>query len=337
VCATCSDEAFEGIVRRLRAARSLLVLTHARPDGDGLGTMAALAAAGRAAGKRVELLVPDRIPDRYQFLFAAAAPAAGKRFADLADAADVVLVVDTCALAQLDGLQGALPARREKIAVLDHHATADDVGAVQWIDTSAAAVGVMAGELIDALGWPVSRVAAEALMTAVTTDTGWLRFANTDGRALRAVARWTDAGVRPDALFRRLYQADRPERLRLCARMLDGLELSCGGRLAAMTVRREDFAATGARPEETENLINEALRLETVEAAVLLVENADGVRVSLRSRDRVDVAQVARRFGGGGHARAAGARTAEQIDQLKQRLLAALAAELARAGEADGA
>ena len=309
------------IVGRIESASSLLVVTHARPDGDGLGSMAALACCAGAAGKTVRTLVPDRVPQRYEYLFTELPATGPTQFASLASEVDAIVIVDTCAFAQLDGLVDTLGSVREKVLVIDHHATADDVGAAQWVDRSAAAAGVMVGELIDALGWDLSVEAAEALMTAVTTDTGWLRFANTDARCLRAVAAWVDAGVRPAVLYKRIYQSDRPERLRLMARVIDRLELHCGGALAVMTIRKADFEQTGAREDETENLVNEALRIGSVETAIILVENSDCVRASLRSRDAIDVAAIAKEFGGGGHQRAAGLRLDEEIDALKQRLV----------------
>lgn len=321
--ATPAADAFADVVGRLGSAESLLIVTHARADGDGLGSMVALSACARAAGKHAAMLVPDTVPQRYEFLLAGAAVADGGAFAGLARRADCVVIVDTCALGQLDGLCDALGAVRDKVVVIDHHATVDPVGAVQWVDASAAAAGVMVGELVEALGWPVSLAAAEALFAAVATDTGWLRFANTDARCLRAVAAWVAAGVRPDTLYRKIYQDDRPERLGLIARVLDGIEFACGGRLAVMTLRKADFQQTGAREAETENLVNEALRVGAVDTAVLLVETTDCVRVSLRSRGAVDVAAVAQGFGGGGHRRAAGLRLDEDIDTLKRRLVAA--------------
>ncbi len=328
MCEKSADSVPAEVLGRLTAARSLLLVTHARPDGDGLGSARALSVAAGAAGKACRLLVPDRLPARYAFLFPGIEVASGGEFAALADASEVIVVLDTSAYSQLDDLAAGLRARRDKVVVIDHHATADDVGAAAWLDTSAAATGVLVGELIEALGWPADLVVAEALTTAVVTDTGWLRYANTDARALRAVARWVEAGVRPDELYKRIYQTDRPERLALIARTLQGLEHHCDGRLVVMTIRREDFEATGATPEETENVVNEALRLDAAETAVLLVENHDCIRVSLRSRDAVNVAEVASRFGGGGHARAAGLRASEDLDALKRRLIEACSAEL---------
>jgi len=328
VCEKSMDSILPAVADRLARADSLLVVTHARPDGDGLGSMAALAATARAVGKRVHMLVPDVRPTKYSFLFPEPPQEDPAQLPALADKCDVVVIVDTCAFAQLDGLAEALQARREKVVVIDHHASADDVGDLIWQDTSAAATGVMLTELIETLGWPIDLTVAEALMTAISTDTGWFRFGNTDARTLRASADLIEAGLRPDKLYHKLYQTGRTERLELKRTMLKSLELHCQGRLAAMTIREADFQATGARPNETENLVNEALELETVETAILLVENATCVRVSLRSRDAVDVSAVARQFGGGGHRRAAGLRATTDIDTLKADLISACAAEL---------
>ena len=316
------------IADRLSHCDSLLLLTHARPDGDGLGAIAALSRSAVAVGKRAALLVPDTVPDRYAFLFPHP-PAGPERFAELADGADAIVVVDTCARAQLDGVAQAVVDRRDKVLVLDHHATADELGSVQWVDASAAAAGVLVTELIQSLRWPVDATTAEMLLASITSDTGWLQFANTDARCLRQAAWLLEHGVRPDKLYRRLFQCDRPERLALVSRMVSSLRLECGGRLASMVIRRSDFEQSGARADETENLVNEALRIGSVETALLLVETATGeIRVSLRSRDAVDVAAIARQFGGGGHTRAAGVRATMDLDEFRDKLTQACADRL---------
>jgi len=323
VCATSSDDPFRAVADRLAAAKSLLIVTHARPDGDALGCISALGRAAAAAGKAVSLLVPDEAPPLYGFLFPDGPPVGADRFDDLADAAELVVVADTSAFEQLDGLEAGLAARGGKVVVIDHHATPDQIGPVQWIDPTAAATGVMVLELLEALGWPMDAATLQALAVAIITDTGWLRFPNTDGRALRALARLVEAGVRLEELYRRLHQSDRPERLQLMACMLQSLELHCDGALATMLIRRADLRRIGARAYETENLINEAMRLDSVRVAALLVEDKDCVRISLRSRAPIDVAEIAKTFGGGGHARASGARAKEDIEPLKARVVEA--------------
>lgn len=315
-----SADGFAGVLERLREAQSLLLVTHARPDGDGLGSIAALARAATAAGKSAVMLVPDAVPARYEFVFEGQKPAGPGEFEKLADAAACIVVVDTSVTKQLDGIAEGLVARREKVVVIDHHATAGRIGDTQWIDPTAAAAGVMVAEIVDALGWSLDLPAAEALAVAITSDTGWLRFSNADGRALRAMASLLDLGVRGDRLYMKIYQNERPQRLALMTRMLGTLELTCDNRIATMVIRKGDFVATGAAPDETENLVNEAMRMGCVEAAILLVESAGEVRVSLRSREQLDVAAVAAVFGGGGHARAAGLRMAMEIDALRKKI-----------------
>ncbi len=331
MCAKSSDNAFQEIIKRVKDAQSFLILTHARPDGDGLGSMVALGEAARRAGKTAHMLLSDPMPERYEFLFTDRQPISGDRFTEVADRADAIMILDTCAFSQLGDLGEPVRGRREKVIVIDHHATCDDVGALQWIDTTAAAVGVMIGELLDALGWEATGAVADALATAILTDTGWLRFSNTDSRSLQMITKLVDAGVRLDEFHRRIYQRESPQRLALMVRMLGTLELHCDEKLAVMSIRKEDFSLTGAKPSETEDLINEAMRLRDVEAVVLLVEQEDCTRASLRSRGAIDVARIAQGFGGGGHAPAAGAHQAIPLDEFKKQLIDACSAALSAA------
>ncbi len=324
---------FRQIVERIRSAGSLLLLTHVHPDGDGLGSMVALTHAARAAGVSALPMIEEWVPWRYKFLFEPLGEDAWSftpAFDTLSRQADQIVVLDTSSRSQLGQLAEKLDTLRYKTVVIDHHSSADDLGAVCWLDTSAAAVGVMTLELLEALAWPIDGPIAEALATAIVSDTGWLRFSNTSPRCLRAVAKLIEAGVAMDELYRRIYQNDRPERLRLLARMLESLELHATGRLAVMAIRRGDFAETGARADETESLVNEAMRLAGVEMVILLTEapdptapDAEQIRVSLRSRREVDVAKLAEAFGGGGHARAAGLRVTGRLDDIQTRLIAA--------------
>jgi len=309
------------IRRRLQAASTVLAVTHARADGDALGSALALVRAARAAGKSALLLIPDRVPPRYNWLVGDEQPFLSRQFTERAQWADAIVIVDTCAAAQLDEVASQLEPFRGKTVVIDHHATNDDIGAVRWIDTSAAATGILVGELLAEIDWPMDLPTAEHLAIAITTDTGWLRFSSTDGRCLRAVASLVDAGVRPDRLYRRLFENERPERFKLSVRMLDGMELLVDGRLAVLQIRKEDFARTGARPDETENLVNEPLKIATVEAVALLTEQEECIRISFRSREALDVSAVAGCFGGGGHARAAGARVEAPLAEVRKRVV----------------
>jgi len=321
------------IAALLTEAKSLTLLTHDRPDGDGLGSMVALARAARQQGKTARLICHPSVPRQYAFLTAGEQFFSPLQLPQVIEASDRVVVLDTCTWSQLASVAETLSALREKIVVIDHHQTHQDIAAVMWCDASAAAAGVMLAELMEQLHWPIDPPIAEALMTAVCFDTGWLQFANTDSRVLSVVARCIDAGVTADGLYRKLYQNDRPQRLAIMGCAISALQLHCDGQVAVMAVTRDDFAAVGAETDETENLVNEPMRIGSVCVSVLLTEMNDCIRCSLRSRPggsgepglkAIDVAGIAQTFGGGGHTRAAACRLPGPIAEATQKVLVAL-------------
>lgn len=319
-----SAEARTEIVRRLTICDSLLLVSHDRPDGDALGSMIALARAARARGKQAEMALTDPLPRRYAFLADGEDFLAGDALAAAAAAAELIVIVDTCTWGQLEGARSAIEPHMTKAVVIDHHQSNEPICKTRWCDPSAAATGVQVTESLQRLAWPTDMRIGEALLAAICSDTGWLRFSNTDRRALLAAGHWIELGCDPSELYRKLYEDDRPQRLALAARLLSGLTLHHDDRLAVMTLTPADFEQTGAGPDETENLINEAMRIGSVEIAALLTDTGTGqIRVSLRSKRTVDVSALAETFGGGGHARAAGFRSDNPLDQTRDTLVAA--------------
>jgi phosphoesterase RecJ-like protein len=170
---------------------------------------------------------------------------------------------------------------------------------------------------------------ATALFVGIATDTGWFRFSNADARTLRVAADLIEAGVDASGLYNTIYQQDSLPKVHLVARALAGLKLEADGQLAVMCLRQADFKATGADSTMTENLVNEATRLGSTEATLLFTEEPDGViRVNFRSKRRLDVSELARRFGGGGHVRAAGARLRGEWDSVVPPVIAETIAAL---------
>jgi bifunctional oligoribonuclease and PAP phosphatase NrnA len=317
---------FDNVRTWLANCRQPLLITHRRPDGDALGALAAL---GRALGQlHVTPLIAlyEPLPPRYGLLAELAAwqqwqePAAA-----LAERADALVIVDTCAYAQLEPVRTYLE-HAPRTLVIDHHPTRDAIGTrpgdLRLIDESAGAVCVLIGEWLQACGLALDPAIATALLVGVGTDTGWFRFSNTDGRALRLAADLAAAGAPPNAIYRYIYEQDAAARLRLIGQMLLHMELLAEGRLAVLRLRRSDFAAAGADGAVTDDLVNEAGRLAGLEATLLFLEEPDGsVRVNFRSKQTLDVAVLAQRFGGGGHARAAGARPPGTFDEVVARVV----------------
>lgn len=318
-------------VEWVRGPKRLVLTTHVRPDGDGLGSILALGEVLEQQGKQVRLLTLSNLPPRYAFL-----DPDGKlvRYQPPGDAwrdADAFIIMDTGTWNQL-GKEFApflksLPVPR---AVIDHHPTQDlDLEALRLVDTSVEATGRLAYEAIQALGGRLTPRAASNLFVALAMDTGWFRFPNTTPETFRLAADLEAAGARPEILYDLLFEQNSLPRLKLTGLVLERMQVAAAGQLAWSEIRLPDYAATGARPPDTEDLIHFTRSLKGVEVGALFMEQFEGgVKVSLRAKSRVDVRRVAEQFGGGGHALAAGATVPGSLEEVKQRVLAALEAAL---------
>lgn len=317
------------LVELLRGHDRPLLMTHVRPDPDGLGSQLALREALLVLGKQPRAALASKLPPRYEFLDpdrTLLEDFAPDRFTDC----DCVIILDTGTWGQLghfgDWLRGVSLPR----AVVDHHQTQDDLGGLRLVDPTAEATGRLTHELIGALGVPVSRSIARHLFLALAADTGWFRHSNTKPATFALAAELTAAGAEPSILYEHLYETATPGRLRLLGRALERLQLAAGGRVAFTEIYRDDFAATGSVPGDTEDLINYPRSLAGVEVALLFVEQPDGgTKVSFRGRSRIDVARLAERFGGGGHRAASGAISRLPLSETRTAVLTAVEAALA--------
>ena len=320
----------------LDRAESILITCHIRPDGDALGSAAALAQILQTKGKSAEIILPSPLPSRYAFLFKQQTPRVIQDDwrQNPPTGFDTAVVLDTSVRAQLVPQFDFLCAGDLQLLVIDHHLSHEPLGTVNIIDPTASSVGLLVAELAQAWSVDLQFPTAEALFTAIATDTGWFKFPNADLRTFRQACQLIQAGVQPAKIHKTLYMQANPGRIRLLARALSTLELFCDGRLACMSLQQDDFVQAAAEPSDTEDFVNEPLRIESVEAAVMLTEMPEkgSVRISLRSKRQIDVAQLAKRFGGGGHSRAAGAQMPGPLSRAKQEVVAALTEEVSRSG-----
>lgn len=327
------SDTMQEVAERLKTAQNIIIVSHEKPDGDALGSSVAIATAAISQGKKASILLYVPLSTRLERLVKLPCPVVhSEDFSKAAEDADLIVMVDTCSFSQINGIADEILKLKAKTVVIDHHSTADTVGSIQWSDPSAAATGLMTFELIEYLGWDVTSEIAEALIIAILTDTGWLHFSNTDGRCLRATSRLVDIGVPLADLYKKINQNDRLEKLRLLSRVLAGMQMDYDGKIASMTITSEDFILSGAKRDDTENIINEALRIGSVEAVALFIESDDIIRASLRSRKIVDVSRIASSFGGGGHARASGFRHQGTIEEARALTVDAITKELANQG-----
>ncbi len=325
-----SNTTLDEVASALLAARRIVLTTHAKPDGDALGAVMALGEALEDRGKAVERwLMPPIAPNLRALVDQMPVMLHGAEEDDLPEGEpDRIVIVDTGAWSQLEPMHAWLAARYDRIMVIDHHLRGDDVGAGRLIDAEAAAACEIVARLIDAMDCPYDEVIRRGLYVGIASDTGWFRFSNTRSETHELAARLIRGGVDHAKLFSRLEQHDRPEKLALLIRALDSLRMVAGGQAAVMTLRDSDFADTGALQEETERLVDLPQIVRDVQVVALVVEGDDGrTRLSFRSKPNdapVDVSDLAREFGGGGHARAAGAKADQPLDAVERRVIEAI-------------
>ncbi|HZW08713.1 MAG TPA: bifunctional oligoribonuclease/PAP phosphatase NrnA [Phycisphaerales bacterium] len=326
----------------LAGKRHVVITTHFKPDGDAVGSSLALARAleRRAWGSRVELWYSGQLPD---FLPEIAGDTPyrhlDKQPASGDDNPDAVVVVDTGAWSQVEAVREWLRARADRALIVDHHLNGDaGMADRRMIDAKAAAAAqLIAGLCAELLRLPPARFPADIaapLYLGLATDTGWYRYSNVTPSVMRLAADFIEAGVAHTELFRIVEQRDRPGRLRLFGRALASLEFADHGRVALMRLSERDFIESDAAPGDTGGFADRLLTIETVLVAVVLSEardhNAERIaKVSMRSKDgpgAVDVNEVTTRLGGGGHARASGARIHGTLDEARDAVLRALGA-----------
>lgn len=324
-----SNTTLERIAATLDDAETVVLTTHAKPDGDALGAVVALGRALERRGKQVERwIIPPLSPMLRVLTREAPVKLCGEGEGCDGPAptieSDRIVIVDTGAWSQLESLQHWLSPRGEKTIVIDHHLRGDTIGDMLYVDTKAAAACEVVARLIDVMGVQYDNVISPALYVGIASDTGWFRFSNTRAETFELAARLLRNGVDHAGLHARLEQGERPQKLQLMIRALDSLRLLADGRAAVMVLRASDFDDTGARQEETERFVDLPQIVHDVQTVALIAETEDGVRVSFRSKPgphSINVSELAQRFGGGGHARAAGARMAQPLDKVERELI----------------
>ena len=310
----------------LHAAKNVVLTSHIRPDCDALGSELGMALLLEALGKRVRIVNGHATPPNLAFIDPTQRILViGETIqtADLADA-DLLMVLDTSAWAQLGPMGDTIRALTCKKVVFDHHVGEDDLGAEFFKNTTAEAAGRLVVEAAEQLGITLTLQMAEPLFAAVATDTGWFRFGSVSSFTYEIGAKLIAAGAVPAKIYGQLYERETLGRVRLRGQILSRVELELEGRLAHTYVLQEDFTRTGALPSDTEDAINQALGIDGTQFAVIMVEQATGgFKLSFRSRCHVDCNQLARTFGGGGHKAAAGAFITGELATAQPIVLAA--------------
>ena len=319
------------IAELLRSQNSFLVLTHYRPDGDAVGSQLALALLLKGLGKTVETWNDDGVPAKFRFLphsdWITKPPAEPKGF-------DVVIAIDTSTWQRVGTAAERIRSKKHFVNI-DHHVSNEKFGEINWVVPEAPASGQIAFDLIKRGGFKLTREIATCLFAAISTDTGSFSYGSTTAESLRVAAELVETGIDVGEICRHIYESYPYARLMLLQKALAQLQLADRQRIAYTWVTVEMFEESGAKREDTEGLIDYARAIEGVLVAVLFEEMSEPgkFRISLRSKhSKVDVNSIARRFGGGGHHAAAGARIAGEPHEIERNVLAAISEALAAAG-----
>ncbi|MCA1589111.1 MAG: bifunctional oligoribonuclease/PAP phosphatase NrnA, partial [Acidobacteria bacterium] len=276
------------------------ITTHIKPDGDGVGSSLGLCWLLRSLGKSAEVLVHGEIPAAYRELPGAAEI---KNVDSINGHYDAVFVIE-CSDLERPGIANL----KDQFTVnIDHHASSAHFGTVNWIDSTASAVGEMIYNLCKAIGGRISREIAECIYMALITDTGSFHFSNTTDRTLKVASELIKAGVKPAAISEAVYNNYPWSRIELMRQVLETVKRDETGRIATMRQTLEMRETSAAVDGDNNGFVNIPLAAREILAVVYMREiGVDQFRVSLRSRGKINVAKVAERYGGGGHKNAAG-------------------------------
>jgi phosphoesterase RecJ-like protein len=300
----------EPVVERVAAARAILALGHENPDADSLGAALAIAMIVEQRGGRATVVASDGVPALYRFL-----PRVERVKADPEPglAYDLVVLCDCGDMSRVGAIRERNRVLFDSVPVLtiDHHSSNGGFGDVAWIDPGAAATCEMVALLAARLDVPLDAAGgdlASLLAAGIVMDTATFAHPNATPRTLRVAAALVEAGAPLSEISRRLYRTKPDEQLALFGRVLGRLERHAEGLVVATTMDDADLAATGARPEHAEGIIDLLAQSETAAAALLLRQKGAQTRLSVRTKPGgIDAAQLCATWGGGGHPRAAGA------------------------------
>lgn len=317
--------AIERLMAELGSARRVALSTHINADGDGCGSEAALALLLAQKGIDVRIVNPTPWPLMFAFLLEGGVRDESARAAAALKDVDRLIVLDISDVRRLGSLADAVRKLSPAPLVIDHHQPGDEPpGTVTITDTAACATGELIFDFATVLGLEITAPIATALYTALMTDTGGFRFSNTSARCLAVASQLVARGVEPELMYRRIYASVPLGHIRLLSEVLSTIEVDSTLGLATIEIQAGQIDRHNVIPEGLDGLAEYPRSIEGTRMALLFRDLGHGkVKVSFRSIGSVDANAIARRFGGGGHAKAAGALVEGSLAEVKAKVAAA--------------
>ncbi len=315
------NEVSEALVRH----RRFLLTSHYNPDGDNIASQLALASILRSLNKQVAIVDQDPVPGRYRFL-----PGWESISNQMVPQnASCVVVLDCGNIDRIGKVSDIITPATMEIVNIDHHVSNNLYGHFHYVDPEASSTSELILRLTQKLRVKPTPEQAQIILTGMLADTGGFRYTNTSADALRAAGLLSDYGAKIADVAEQLYYQQPINQLKILGELLDGLKTGAQGKLAYMSLTQEMVKRYQFDLSESEEFVKYALAVKGAEVAILFKEQADGViRVSFRGKGRVDVNQLAGKFGGGGHIAAAGARLNTTLDDAVQKVVQMAEAEL---------
>lgn len=309
------EKDFSAVRESIRKGNHFIVVSHINPDGDSIGSLAAMSALLTGLMKKHVIFLHDKVPDKYLFLLQGLPITR-----DIDDmAAHVILAVD-CSDA---GRLGKLQERMNDLFIIniDHHVSNTLYGGINLVDPGAASTGEIIYRLAVLLEAKIDKTMAEALYTSISTDTGSFKYENTTGQTFQIMAKLMETGFSLREISLRVFDETSPGAICLLREGLKSLRISPDGKIACLTVKDDMVAACEAKEEDLEGLINHAVNIRGVDVGLLFRQKEAGeIKVGFRSK-KTDVSQVAAYFGGGGHKNAAGCSLEGDLHTVREQVM----------------
>ena len=314
------------ILSKIKASTKLCITCHTSPDGDAAGSVLALAMGLKHLGKEVCVLSIDPISSSYDFL--PSSELMNGSINEVPKDVDCVIVLDCGNFERINAVL-KLEHKNYILINIDHHISNDMYGDLNFVDTNAAAVGEIVYQMLEILGVKIDKDIAECLYTSLLTDTGSFRFSNTTSITHTIAGDLINCGVNVDEMYRIIYENKSYERIKLYGALLGGMKLVHNNKICVMKLTKNIVNNLNLSGNvDTSDALPFGMQIDSVEVVVLIKELDDGVKASLRSKNKVDVRKIAEVFGGGGHVKASGLSLNKCIDEAEVIIIETIENEL---------
>lgn len=318
------NNSFTEIAEKLGGAERIYLFPHENPDGDAVGSTAALCSMLRDMGKECYVMIEEKLPENLRFMD-------DDMFVipeENVERPDLSVAVDCSETSRFSKLKDLFLSGGYTISI-DHHENEKPSFDMNYIDPGAAAAGELIYKLMKEMDHIPSKKEAEALFAAITTDTGNFQYSNTTRETHSIICDLYESGIDISSVSTEIYENESPEKIRLICRAVSEMELLFGGKLALTRVTQDMLKETGTVMSDAEPVIKEIRSVRGVEIAIVLKERGPGkVFVSMRSKSYASVLEIARELGGGGHQKAAGCTLNMTVDEAEEAVLKAAKKQL---------